>query len=342
MTAGSRSARAHSAISRGWAGAWLTVRLLLGCGLLYFSVAQLDWAQLGANLAGAHPGWLGIAVASVLLSTAMKIVRWRWLIHLIGLRPGPGWLRLSAAFLIGQAANVVLPLRGGDLLRIGWLAVEDREDALPVTLTVLLEKYMDVVALSVLLLWLGPLLPLHALERSRHWLFPLGLGLSLVLAAAVGFAPLLWQRLGRWPALRGLVSAWPWLARLEGWIARIQGQGRLRSPQAWLPVALMTLATWVVMLATNLFVLRALDLPADFRAGGLVLALVVLGLAPALMPGNFGPFYFFAMLGLAPFGVPEPARAAFAVLLHAAVTLPPVLLAAGFLAAGRLRRKAAP
>jgi hypothetical protein len=109
----------------------------------------------------------------------------------------------------------------------------------------------------------------------------------------------------------------------------------LRSMRVVVPALALTGLVWLVMLATNLLVLRSLGLDADARAGGLVLALVYLGVAPALMPGNFGPFYFFAMLGLTPFGIPEAERGAFAVLLHALVTLPPLVLAGGFVAASR-------
>jgi hypothetical protein len=339
MRANSEIPRQTISAPRWLDGLWLAVRLGLGLAFLYVSFAQVDWAQLGSNLAAARPDWLGLAVVSVLISTALKIVRWRLLIHLCAPASLPGWARLSAAFLVGQAANVVLPFRGGDLVRIGWLAVQDREDALPVTLSIVLEKFVDILALFMVLAWLGPILPLPVLERVRGWLVPLGAGFSILLILAVGFAPFLWCRLREWPLLHRLAAAQAWLARMDAWVAAVRQPGALRS---WLPIAAMTAGIWLVMLATNLCVLRALNLPTDIRAGGLVLALVMVGLAPALMPGNFGPFYFFAMLGLAPFGIAEAAQAAFAVLLHAVVTLPPLALAAGFIAGSRRRHARAP
>jgi uncharacterized membrane protein YbhN (UPF0104 family) len=57
----------------------------------------------------------------------------------------------------------------------------------------------------------------------------------------------------------------------------------------------------------------------------LVLISVYIGLLPALMPGNIGPFYFFARLAILPFGILNDQAFVFAVILHAIVTLPPLL-----------------
>ena len=59
-----------------------------------------------------------------------------------------------------------------------------------------------------------------------------------------------------------------------------------------------------------------------------MLVLVYIGLFPALMPGNVGPFYFFAGLALVPFGVLHEQAIIFAVVLHAIVTIPPLLAGA--------------
>lgn len=313
---------------------WFWLRLAVGVGLLYLSLRPVNWGLLGTQLASVHWKWMALAVLSVLVSTDLKIARWGWLCRKCGIRSRLGWARLSGAFLVGQAANVVLPFRGGDLARIGWFAAQEPADTLPVTVSILLEKYADILALLLSLVWLGPFLPEQVREWGKGWLVPLGVVISVSLVILLAAGPWILEK------LRGLVGriSLPWQARLDGLIDRFLRPSRfgaLRSPRGWLELAALTLAVWLVMLSTNLCVLRAMDLPAGLPAGGLVLTLVYLGLAPALMPGNFGPFYFFAMLGLAPFGVDESLRAAFAVALHAVVTIPPVLLAGFFLIASR-------
>ncbi len=49
------------------------------------------------------------------------------------------------------------------------------------------------------------------------------------------------------------------------------------------------------MLSTNLLLFRALHLSLGVEAAGLVL--VYMGLFPAIIPGNVGPFYFWLLTG---------------------------------------------
>jgi hypothetical protein len=79
------------------------------------------------------------------------------------------------------------------------------------------------------------------------------------------------------------------------------------------------------MWLTNLLVFKSLGLPLGLTAAGLVLILVYIGLIPALMPGNIGPFYFFARQAVMPFGILTDEAILFAVVLHAIVTLPALL-----------------
>jgi hypothetical protein len=106
---------------------------------------------------------------------------------------------------------------------------------------------------------------------------------------------------------------------IDQWVEASQW---LRNPRKIYPGILMTLLIWVIMWITNLLMFKCLGIPLGITAAGLVLILVYIGLLPALMPGNIGPFYFFASLGLLPFGIIHDQAFAFAVVLHAVVTLP--------------------
>lgn len=112
---------------------------------------------------------------------------------------------------------------------------------------------------------------------------------------------------------------------LDNWI---QSSQWLKNPLEVLPSVLLTVLIWAFMWFTNSLLFKALGLPVSSVAGGLVLVLVYIGLLPALMPGNIGPFYFFASIALLPFGILQDQAVVFAVLLHAIVTLPPLLCGA--------------
>ena len=81
------------------------------------------------------------------------------------------------------------------------------------------------------------------------------------------------------------------------------------------------------MALTNLLLFRALNIHPGWQASGLVIVLVYIGVLPALMPGNIGPFTYFAQLALIPFGIGTSTALAFAVLLYGIVTIPPLFIA---------------
>jgi uncharacterized membrane protein YbhN (UPF0104 family) len=126
------------------AGNWL--RLALGLALLGLSLREINWAQLAGHLSAVNPAWLAAGLLSVLASTALKILRWDVLLGGCGLSARPSLLRLGGAYLLGQAANILLPFRGGEVVRIGWLAVEDRQDTLLAAISVFV-KIFDLAAL---------------------------------------------------------------------------------------------------------------------------------------------------------------------------------------------------
>lgn len=339
MSAGEMGAGVGRRRRLGRDGLLFALRLALGLGLLVVSLWKVDWAGLGAALARVNVAWLAAALVSVLASAALKVIRWGALLRGLGVQRVPGGVRLGGAFLIGQAANIVLPFRGGEVARIGWLSVEARQDAMRTGLSVILEKYLDLIGLLGLLFWLGPFLPIDLIERSRNWLLPLCAAATVLLVAALWLGPALWRGLSRRLASRAPEKGLKVLHRVDRMIEEI---AQLRSLAVFGKLLAFTVLIWAVMLATNLLVFLALGLALDVRAAGLVLGLAYIGVAPAFMPGNIGPFYFFAMLALEPFGVAQTERAAFAMLLHALVVLPPLLLSGVYILASRWMRGRGP
>lgn len=296
-----------------------------GIALLAISLRSVHWAALFRDILAADPAWLSLAVFSVVLGLALKV--WRWEILLKGFGVSTSARRTAEAFLAGQAANIVLPARGGEVVRLGMIGSDQPSHIPHVAMTIGLEKALDLLALTGAAVAVAAYLPPQVDSRVRGWLLPAsGMALGLVLFALI-WGPKLWARFsGR---LQG--RARPWVTRLVAFVGRLaESSYWLRDPRKASPVLLLTLVIWATMWATNLLLFRALGLSLGGAAAGLVLVLVMLGLLPALMPGNVGPFYFFAELALAPFAVGVQPAAAFAILLHAIVTLPP-LLAAGLL-----------
>ena len=89
---------------------------------------------------------------------------------------------------------------------------------------------------------------------------------------------------------------------------------------------LLTIIIWITMWSTNIFLFLSLHLPVNALAGCMVLVFGYFQVLPIGTPGNIGTGYFFTELALKPFLVPIESAATYAIVLHALVTLPPLLI----------------
>ena len=90
-----------------WDRVWAVLKVLTGLALLFLSVRNIDWRSLPRALAAASPGWLTLALVTVLLGLALRILRWRVLLALAD--DVPALPAVSEAYLAGKAANTLMP-----------------------------------------------------------------------------------------------------------------------------------------------------------------------------------------------------------------------------------------
>jgi uncharacterized membrane protein YbhN (UPF0104 family) len=290
------------------------IKFVVGLALLVLAVRGIQFDNLVNGIRSSNLTWLSLTLSVVLLGLALKL--WRWFILVRDYRIQASLGRCFSAYFVGQAANIVLPFRGGEVIRLGYF-VEEKEIIPAAASTIILEKYLDLLALTVSCILVSLKLSLDNVLNLRGFLLPVTLLTTMILTLAVLCGPSLWEKIrGRTRLPQGLVV---WLDR---WV---QASRWLRNPAQLIPVVLLTGLIWGIMWLTNLLLFRSLGLHLSGIAGGLVLVLVYIGLLPALMPGNIGPFYFFASLALLPFGILHETAVSYAILLHALVTLPPLL-----------------
>jgi hypothetical protein len=294
------------------------LKIALGLLLLYLSFQRVDWPILLDALRSVSGLWLVIAILSVLLSLALKVLRWDLLLHNYQLRLP--LRRLISAFFLGQAANILLVIRGGEIVRVTSAHQPGQNDWVEISATIAIEKYLDLLFLVLLMLAMATNLPPLARETMGS-LYPLLIIMTILLLLAVLLGPTLWRKF--FPT----ESKTPWLAKVQHKLDQfLQASLWLREPSKLLPSLGITLLIWVVMALTNRLVLQSLAIDLGWDAALLVLILVYIGVLPALMPGNLGPFAFFAQLALIPYAVPNERAVAFAIILYAIVTLPPLLI----------------
>lgn len=321
-----------------WQFIFKLLRLGIGLALLGLAIRDVDFAAFLNAIQQVSLGWMTVVLLTILVTLVLKT--WRWGLLLRPVVPELSSGNILGALLVGQAANILLPLRSGDLIRSLMASVDDAA-RLPAVITgLIIEKGLDALMLVLAMALTLPVLPDEvSLSSDGRRLLGLGLGALTVALLAIMLSRRVWHWMRR-----------P-LRPLPGWVAQktlslgdrfVEGMTQLRLGGQFGMVMILTLLSWVAMFLTNLTMAYSLRLAVPPAAGLLVMVLVFLGIIPRLMPGQVGPFYFFARLALAQFGVESAASTAYAVVLHAAFMIPPLVGAGLYLMVTKRRFRPGP
>ena len=88
------------------------LKLALAAALLAWLAVEVDWAEIGAALVGAHPGWLALAAALLPLNLWLESHRWHRLVQRVASDVGAA--DAFRAVLSGYPIGLLTPGRVGD------------------------------------------------------------------------------------------------------------------------------------------------------------------------------------------------------------------------------------
>ncbi len=295
-------------LSPGRAG--LLLRWMLSAAALALVFHNVDLGKLRGELQTFEPRLLPFVATAAAAWWLLRTWRVRTMF-----RTGVGipWLACFKALAAGALANLLLPLRSGDVLRCVVLQRLASKVTLAETLGMLmLEKALDFVAvLLVVLAW-------ATAATTPGWVQALYLSaLAACFAAAATAVGLRWLHGKLAPSPRVGPSGWlagrlvPLIGRLrEGWSA-VSSRRRLGLLLG------QTAAIRLVESATLWGFMRALDLPLGFLEAAVVTSFLALSMAIPAAPGFIGTYELAAVLSLGLFAVGEEDAVAFALLSHA-------------------------
>jgi uncharacterized protein (TIRG00374 family) len=298
--------------------------VLLGAACLWLSLRNINLAQVINRLEEVSWPWVGAAAAGVTLVSLGKAVRWRWLYS-------EGAVPLSSMghfgiLQIAQMLNLLLPVRLGELARLGLMQQEGRPAGTTLG-TVVVEKSLDLLAVAVLLFvsvplailppWLQPKAGPSALITAVA-LLALLLGISATRERLLGLLAIL-------PEPRN--AAWRRWMRLgvRGLRAMLDGVAGLHGKRLVLVLALTTLV-WLISVVVVQMVLMAFGIQGQWQVAlVLMLALIFSNLVPT-PPAMIGLVGAVTEGILVPFGVPAAQALALGTVLNAVLVGPPVVL----------------
>lgn len=306
---------------------WTIIKILSGISLLVISLRGLNWTELSYHFHNLSILWLIVAIVSILVSLFLKILRWKYLLYKFEIKPS--FFNITGAFYLCQAVNILLPIRGGEFARIGIILADKPNSHIALTVfTIVLEKVIDTIALIIA----GTLLIFYLPLEIYDWIKPIftitGVVSILGIIIFIIFSPGIKKYCDKFVKKFSHPLV---IKMLQAASKTIESSLWLRNIRRITPLLLITVVIWVSMWSTNLFLFKSFNLPIDAVAGGMVLVLGYLKALPFGIPGNFGTAYFFTELALKPFGIPYQMTIAYAIILHAIVTFPPLLFSGIYL-----------
>ena len=177
----------------------------LSVTLLYFALAGIDPTALGERLQSLKFGWMLVTMVLAFMQLFLLAARWRKIAGACGAQ-----LPLGRAFqlsLIAAFFNQVLPSTvGGDGMRI-WLFARDGTGWAKATYSVLLDRFVGVLALAIMIIACLPwTLVLIKDPIGRATLLVIGAGSIGGAAVFLALGYLRWGWLQRWSAVRHLMQ----------------------------------------------------------------------------------------------------------------------------------------
>lgn len=307
------------------------VPLIIGYGLasifLVWVLHDFHIVRALRDISNVDWKWVVIGMGFDILSYGVQALRWKLLLTPFG---RVRLTRAVRAVYAGLFANIVFPLRPGEVLRSFLMANSENIKVGRVLGSVGVERLVDLViataslAVASLLVQSGG--DPHALPtRFRSIADTLGIATLVVLSIIVLLIFYLETQLGNEPLEEEMPKGL--YGRIMGALAVLHAMGTAPSfyPAVLLSVLMpfcQVLAVWSVMIAYGLHL--------SFFAAIVVVLIINLGVSLPNAPANVGSYQFFCVLGLSVFQVDKTTATGFSIFAFLMLTLPFLLL--GFVA----------
>jgi len=161
--------------------------LLISAGFLWYTFSKISFSDLRA-VRMVRPGWIAGVLAFTLASYSLRCVRWTRMMRSTGAKFGV----CARVLMTSLAANNILPLRIGDIMRVFTYAGDLGASPSVILSTVILEKLLDIFVLVLLFtLTMGSSASAHSKTLAETLLVVSTIGLlTLVLGARALKSPL--------------------------------------------------------------------------------------------------------------------------------------------------------
>ena len=284
--------------------------LLISAFFLWYTFRGISFNQILA-LRPVHPAWILGVLGFTFAGYTLRCVRWTHMMPrgLCSLREH--FLTCARVLMTSLAANNILPLRIGDIMRVFTYAGDLNASPSTILSTVILEKLLDIFVLVLLFVsTVGRLATPHLRLIADISLAISAIGLIILLVFARPLQPPIQRLFTRLPAN-------PKLVKVEHWITlALDATGRLGVIGSLL-LLLQTVIIWFCEGMIFASALNLLAIPVDRIAAWLAVSFANLSYLIPSSPGAIGPFELAVKTSLANHGASLSQAAIFGLAIHA-------------------------
>ncbi len=324
----------------------LSKRFFIGLVLSVFFLAIFLWRaeadEIWEAFKSANYLYIIPAVLMYLASLLWRTIRWRIILSPMG---DYRVSRLWPVVIVGYAANNILPVRLGELVRSYFLNIREGVSKTTALATILIERVSDGMALLLLVGVVAIFIPPVDLfrylgEQTRvPWLL-----LTMMLSIPFFSFAFLLVSMAVWPQRverfmeRALIYLPARVRPLVGFLSSrfLEGLSALREPGRLSKIVVLSIPVWTF--EASLFLIIALGFGLDdyFSIWKLIGVLILTTAASNLgtiVPsggGGIGPFEFFAQATLVYFAVDVSVASAYVLVVHASLLVPVTFIGIGY------------
>ena len=298
----------------------IIVGILVTAVAFWLSLRKIDWSMLWQSLVRVNLIWVFLAVVVTLLTVYALGIRWQLLLK------SEGSVSLHSLFqlnIISQCANILMPARAGDVLRVYLASKRHKFSVAHVTGTVVIEKVLDFFVF--VLLWILVPSIFAASEKIK------GYKIALVLAVlTLGLIFLfIWRQemLLKWGKTFSQILPARMRDRFVDFFDRsIKAFSPLKDRHNLMVMFILTLVFVGGQVLTNYLLFLAFGLRLSVWVALFLLLALQVGNIPPSSPGKVGVFEVAVIYSLSLFAVPRSQALSYGLVLHAVAFLPKILL----------------
>jgi hypothetical protein len=284
--------------------------LLISAFFLWYTFRGISFNQVLA-LRAVRPNWVLGVLGFTFAGYTLRCVRWSQMMPRGQRSIRAHFLVCARVLMTSLAANNILPLRIGDIMRVFTYAGDLGASPSVILSTVILEKLLDIFVLVLMFVaTVGRIATPHLRLIANISLAISAIGLLVLLVAARGLQAPIQRLFTRLPA-------GPKLTKIEHWITlALDATGRLGVTGSLL-LLFETAVIWTcegMIFASAIFLL---GVPVDRIAPWLAVSFANLSYLVPSSPGAIGPFELAVKTSLANHGASVGQAAVFGLAIHA-------------------------